>query len=381
MRLAVSQKTEPMKRNTIVLFRADRPFFLFSKNMETQITIVNPEDYNIEQGKAQELLGNLPSILKDREPLSSEYESVLQLDIEAPETSKKAKELRLRIRDNRTKGIEFWHKNTKELFLRGGQFVDSIKRMQSSINLGMEEKLEEIERYFENKEKERKEKLKNERIEIISPFTEFVPLGIDFGEIQEEEFLKIFNGAKLQKEADDKRKEDEAEQERKRIEKEKEDERLRIIKEEREKAEKEKEEAIQKEREEAKQRIEDQKEKARKAKEYAKRKADQELAEQARRAKENEDRIKQDAENARLALIAEQKAAEDARIKAIEDAKKAKEEAEKKEREERERAEKNAKFKKWLSDNNFDPSKMEWKRNGNHFEIWSLPQKIAETVI
>jgi len=326
--------------------------------METQITIVNPEDYNIEQGKAQELLGNLPSILKDREPLSSEYESVLQLDIEAPETSKKAKELRLRIRDNRTKGIEFWHKNTKELFLRGGQFVDSIKRMQSSINLGMEEKLEEIERYFENKEKERKEKLKNERIEIISPFTEFVPLGIDFGEIQEEEFLKIFNGAKLQKEADDKRKEDEAEQERKRIEKEKEDERLRIIKEEREKAEKEKEEAIQKEREEAKQRIEDQKEKARKAKEYAKRKADQELAEQARRAKENEDRIKQDAENARLALIAEQKAAEDARIKAIEDAKKAKEEAEEKARAAREREEKNAQFKNWLSAKNFDSSQM-----------------------
>jgi len=155
-------------------------------------------------------------------------------------------------------------------------------------------------------------------------------------------------------------------------------ERERMLEADRKQAEEEKEQAIKKEREDAENRLREADEKAKKEKEDAKRKADEELAEHARQAKEREEKIKKDAENERLALIAEQKAKEDARIKAIEDAKRKKEEAEKKEKEDREKAQKNEIFKKWLAENNFDSSKMEWKQNGNHFEIWSLPQKIAE---
>ena len=166
-----------------------------------EIIKVNPEEYGIEAKKASELTGNLPQIKSERDILSQRYEEVVKMDIENPETAKIARELRLKIRDNRTKGIDVWHKTTKDFFLKGGQFVDAIKRVEIAVNQRMEENLESIEKYFENQEKERKVKLNNERLSILDPYSEFVPFGINFGEISEEEFTKILNGSKLQFEA------------------------------------------------------------------------------------------------------------------------------------------------------------------------------------
>ena len=183
-----------------------------------EIIKVNPEEYGIEAKKASELTGNLPQIKSERDILSQRYEEVVKMDIENPETAKIARELRLKIRDNRTKGIDVWHKTTKDFFLKGGQFVDAIKRVEIAVNQRMEENLESIEKYFENKEKERKAKLNEERLSILEPYSEFVPFGINFGEISEEEFKKILNGSKLQFEAklEEERK---VEEERLRIEK------------------------------------------------------------------------------------------------------------------------------------------------------------------
>ena len=183
-----------------------------------EIIKVNPEEYGIEAKKASELTGNLPQIKSERDILSQRYEEVVKMDIENPETAKIARELRLKIRDNRTKGIDVWHKTTKDFFLKGGQFVDAIKRVEIAVNQRMEENLESIEKYFENQEKERKVKLNEERLSILEPYSEFVPFGINFGEISEEEFTKILNGSKLQFEAklEEERK---AEEERMRVEK------------------------------------------------------------------------------------------------------------------------------------------------------------------
>lgn len=183
-----------------------------------EIIKVNPEEYGIEAKKASELTGNLPQIKSERDILSQRYEDVVKMDIENPETAKIARELRLKIRDNRTKGIDVWHKTTKDFFLKGGQFVDAIKRVEIAVNQRMEENLESIEKYFENKEKERKAKLNEERLSILEPYSEFVPFGINFGEISEEEFTKILNGSRLQFEAklEEERK---VEEERLRIEK------------------------------------------------------------------------------------------------------------------------------------------------------------------
>lgn len=163
-----------------------------------EITTVNPIEYGIEENKASELVGNLPQIKAERDILSVQYDEVIRLDIEDSATSKKARELRLKIRDNRTKGIDVWHKTTKDFFLKGGQFVDAIKRQEVAVNERMEKNLESIEKHFENLEKERKAQLNAERISELEPFNAFVPMGLNFGELSDDEYTKVLNGAKLQ---------------------------------------------------------------------------------------------------------------------------------------------------------------------------------------
>jgi hypothetical protein len=163
---------------------------------------INPQEFGIEPSKAAELVSNLPQIKSERDLLSAQYDEVVKMDIENPQTAAKAKSLRLLIRDNRTKGIEVWHTNAKNFFLRGGQFVDAIKRQECDVNKRMEETLEQIEKHQEHLEAARKEVLRTQRSEQLELYSEFVPFGVDLGAMPEEEFTKLLKGAKLQFEAD-----------------------------------------------------------------------------------------------------------------------------------------------------------------------------------
>jgi hypothetical protein len=163
-----------------------------------EIVKVNPSEYGIEEQKASELIGNLPQLQSERDVLESQYNEVIKMDLESVETSKVARELRLKIRDNRTKGIVVWHKTTKEVFLRAGQYVDALKNREVAINERMESNLEEIEKHFEIQEQKRRDALRETRISALSIYSEFVPFGIDLGTMNDEEYQKIFNGAKLQ---------------------------------------------------------------------------------------------------------------------------------------------------------------------------------------
>lgn len=153
--------------------------------METLALTVNPKDFGIEETKAQELTSNLPQILGERKSLESQYDEIVKMDIEDAKTSKLASSLRKLIKDNRTKGIEVWHKNAKDYFLKGGQFVDAIKRQQIAINERMETALEEIEKYAERKEAERKKKLADERLTELNKFEFQLSAGIDLGIMDE----------------------------------------------------------------------------------------------------------------------------------------------------------------------------------------------------
>lgn len=178
---------------------------------------VQPNEYGLDAKQANDLIGNLPVIKSEREILISQFNEVILLDIEDVNTSKQARELRLKIQKNRTQGINKWHKEAKDMFLRGGQFVDAIKRFESSVNESMESRLEEIEKYAEIKEQKRIAELKEKRIKELELYSEFVPFGIDLGTLSDDEFTKLFNGAKLQYEAKIEA-ERKAEEERKRLE-------------------------------------------------------------------------------------------------------------------------------------------------------------------
>lgn len=194
----------------------------------TKLEILNPKEYGIEETKAKELLGGLPQIIAEREVLESQYQAIIKEDIENPETSKKARQLRLLIKENRTKGINNWHKVTKDYFLKGGQFVDAIKRKEIAVNESMELKLEQIEKYAELQEQKRLDAIGKQRTSELEPYAEFVPFGIDLRTMSDDDYIKFLNGAKLQHQAklEAERK---AEEERK-----KEAQRQRLIKENRE---------------------------------------------------------------------------------------------------------------------------------------------------
>lgn len=85
--------------------------------MENQNNIIsiNPNEFGIEKSQSDEIIGNLPQIKEERSILEAQFNDVIKLDLNDPETSKVARELRLKIRDNRTKGIVVWHKTNYTL--------------------------------------------------------------------------------------------------------------------------------------------------------------------------------------------------------------------------------------------------------------------------
>lgn len=167
--------------------------------MENQV--VKAEEFGIEPNKANELIGNLPQIKAERSVLEEQYNSIIQMDIEDTKTSKLAREVRLKIRDNRIKGLAVWHRTTKDVFLRAGQFIDALKRQEEAVNNRMESALEEIEKYAEIKEQKRLDKIENARHAQLEPYAEFVPFGANIRSISDEDFIKLFNGAKMQMDA------------------------------------------------------------------------------------------------------------------------------------------------------------------------------------
>jgi len=120
---------------------------------------------------------------------------VVQMDVDSPDTSKIARELRLKIKDNRTKGIEAWHKVNKEFYLRGGQFVDAIKKKEVAENERMEDALSQIENHYVIKLKEQQDKLHNARIAIIEPYVDSVA-GLDFRTMEEDVFQAYLSAKK-----------------------------------------------------------------------------------------------------------------------------------------------------------------------------------------
>jgi colicin import membrane protein len=161
--------------------------------MSTQLTIIDPKEFGLEESKAVELTSGLKNILSEREVLIDAYNDVITLEINT-ENLKTFKELRLQIRDNRTKGIEKWHKVNKEFFLTGGRFVDAIKNKEVAENERMEEKLLAAEKHFENLELERLTQVRLVREQAIAPF------GYDFSKVDlsgmdEKMFDMILTGA------------------------------------------------------------------------------------------------------------------------------------------------------------------------------------------
>jgi hypothetical protein len=334
------------------------------------IVKIDPKQFGIEEKQAKEIQSGLAVAIEERKSLIGEFEKVSKLEI-TEENLPAFKELRLRIVKNRTQGIEKWHKTSKEYFLRGGQFVDAIKRKEIQINESMEEKLLEGEKHFERLEKERMQKLKETRVKLLLPYYEDAEmLGL---EAMNEDVFNSFLVAK--KREYEERIEAEKKAEEERIAKEKaEAERVRLqeIENAKLKAEAEKRE---KEIEAERKRVEAEREKERKEAD-AKQKA---IQEQARKEREKAEAIAKAEAEKRAKLEAELQAKKEAEQKA-ENERKASEEKAKKEAEKLAKAPIKKQLSVWVNSFELPKSEInnelskEIESKFDSFKKWSLSQ-------
>ena len=295
--------------------------------MKNSIVTINAAEFGLEESKAAQIAEQFKPMLDKMVELEVEYNKVIQLPIDDPKTSDAAKKLRMQYVKVRTGTAEI-HKQQKAFYLAGGRYVDGWKNAQLFASQGIEEKLESIEKHFENLEKQRIENLRVERLAQLLAVEGTEPVGL--GSMTDDVWQNYIAGARLAYEA---KKEAERKAEEERIAKEKaeakERERVRLENERLKKEAEEREAQMKAEREAAEKAL---------AEERAKAEAERIAIEEAQRVEreiaEAEAKAKLDAERKeRERIEAELKAkreAEEAEQKRIEAERKAKEAAEKK---------------------------------------------------
>jgi hypothetical protein len=144
--------------------------------MTNELVKINASDYGLEETKAAEIKAMFLPMLQKMENLEVQYNEILKQEIN-PETCQMAHDLRSAYVKTRTGTAEI-HKNLKAFYLNGGRFVDAWKNTQLFAASEKEKTLKNIEDHFENQERERLEKLRVERLELIKPYTEIEPLGL-----------------------------------------------------------------------------------------------------------------------------------------------------------------------------------------------------------
>lgn len=139
--------------------------------MENAIVKINPTEYGLTDETAARIEAQFTPMLAKMTELENEYNAILGLNIEDPNTAKLAKDLRLKYVKVRT-GTADIHKVQKAYFLNGGRFVDGWKNAQLFASQGKEEALERIEKHAENLERERLEKLQQLRVALLAEYVE-----------------------------------------------------------------------------------------------------------------------------------------------------------------------------------------------------------------
>lgn len=266
--------------------------------MTTEIAKINPAEYGLQEAQVKPIEEAFMPKIIERDGLMKVYEALIMEEL-TPELCVEAKALRLKLVKVRT-GIAEIHRTQKAFYLAAGRYVDAWKNKETAPVEQMEEKLEGIEKYFENIEKERKSKIRAERVTELEKYEVDGSL-IMLGEMADDVWENYLAGVKLQYEN------------RKAAERKAEEDRLAAIE-----AEKKRQEEIRLENErlkaereelERKQEIERKKLQAEREKaEKARREAEAKMLEQARKDREQIEAARIEKEKAEAELRAKREA-------------------------------------------------------------------------
>lgn len=113
---------------------------------------------------------------------------------------KMARTARLALKEIRV-NADKTRKQLKEDSLRYGKAVQGVYNIIEYLIVPIEKYLQEQEDFIAISEAKRKAEIKAKREIELQPFAEFVPFGLNLGEMSEEDYSKLLNGAKLQLQA------------------------------------------------------------------------------------------------------------------------------------------------------------------------------------
>ena len=155
------------------------------------------KESGLDEVKSNVLLEKFSDYFKIASEWNEKAKMLVITDVEQVAEMKMAREGRLFLKDRRIM-IEKTRKNLKESSLRESQTIDSIAKILTNLIVPIEQDLEQKEKFKEIQDRLKKEQLRQEREEKINQYKEFVPYLVDLSNLSEEDFNKMYNGAKLQ---------------------------------------------------------------------------------------------------------------------------------------------------------------------------------------
>jgi len=157
------------------------------------IVKVDAKDFGLEENKAQQIAIMFDPMLNKMVELEKEYNALAKIDI-SEKKCQWAKDLRLQYVKVRT-GTAKIHKELKQFYLQGGRFVDGWKNAQLMASGTIENKLKDIEDHYVNIEKEKIQKVEDERtVELLKYGSEIMPKQL--GNMPEAVFQNYLTGVK-----------------------------------------------------------------------------------------------------------------------------------------------------------------------------------------
>ncbi len=168
--------------------------------MQTNELIRVVEESGLESQTSSYLKEKFLPFFEQAQKWKQQAETLVVTDVSQQKEMMLAREARLALRDIRLQADKT-RKALKEDSLRYGKAVQGVYNVIEYLVVPIEKYLEEQEKFEEIQEQKIKAALKAKRDEEIQMYSEFIPFGLDLGEMSEENYNKLISGAKLQYEA------------------------------------------------------------------------------------------------------------------------------------------------------------------------------------
>jgi hypothetical protein len=163
------------------------------KRKMNELAKIDPKEFGLEEKQVATIEQAFAPKIAERDGIAKVYEQLITKEITKSVCSE-ARELRLKLVKVRT-GIADIHRTQKAYFLAAGKFVDAWKNKETEPVEQMEENLTDIEKYFENLEKERTAKLAAEREAEIRKYSPVIPY--DLGNMDATVYENYLFGVKV----------------------------------------------------------------------------------------------------------------------------------------------------------------------------------------